>query len=189
MRISRDELIQHAPFLDHVSNAIFLPDGFNTTQILEIISALSNSTGGFIIFGARRYQYNFYFIKHVVCRSSIIEALKTRISEALNEPINLEFIEFDINDTMLLAVKIPEAKVKPMFFKTINNTFICDGQDIKRASSYERGLLQKGTLLYQADNKKTAPVPKPGETARKILNTIKQEPTGTIADLAASFKC
>ncbi len=103
----------------------------------ETVSALSNSSGGWIVFGIK--QSGKLFDLEGVTNAEKIEQdfLNTLRGDKFNVFVPTKQVKYNIDGNIVLAFYIPASAKKPVYFNTPTNTFIRRGSSDQRATKEE----------------------------------------------------
>ncbi|MCL2440277.1 MAG: ATP-binding protein, partial [Treponema sp.] len=107
-------------------------------NIWETVSAFSNASGGWIVLGVKQNANNFEICG--VENPSKIEQDFTNVlrnKNKFNVIINPECKIYKINNKSILAFYIPSSKQKPVFYNSLQNTFIRTASGDYRATDSE----------------------------------------------------
>ena len=104
----------------------------------ETVSAFSNSSGGWLIFGVKQIGQTFesYGVKNPEKIEQDFLAI-LRSGQKFNVPINPTCSKYTIDGNSILAFYIPVSKNKPVYFNSQSNTFIRRGSADQKATKEE----------------------------------------------------
>ncbi|KAA6324217.1 hypothetical protein EZS27_026429 [termite gut metagenome] len=113
-------------------------------NIWETVSAFSNTSGGWIILGIAQHG-KIYEITGVGNPEKTEQDLVTvlRSQNKFNVLINPECKKYIIDNKTVLGFFIPSAETKPVYFNTLQNTFIRTASGDQRATEYEINVLYR----------------------------------------------
>ncbi|MDR3000801.1 MAG: ATP-binding protein, partial [Fibromonadaceae bacterium] len=107
-------------------------------NIWETVSAFANSSGGWVVLGVAQTEKKFE-----VCGVEKPEKLEQDFTTALrsknkfNVFINLKCKKYNINGKIVLAFFISSSEQKPVYFNSLQNTFIRSASGDQRATDSE----------------------------------------------------
>jgi predicted HTH transcriptional regulator len=104
----------------------------------ETVSAFANTSGGWLVLGVSQSGKKFE-ITGVSNMEKLEQDLGNtlRSREKFNVAIAPTFSKFDIESKKVLACFIPSSDVKPVYFNSLQNTFIRTGSGDQRATQFE----------------------------------------------------
>ncbi len=107
-------------------------------NIWETVGAFSNTSGGWIVLGVSQNGKTFE-VTGVGNPEKIEQDLVTTLRgrNKFNVLINPECRKYDIDGKTVLAFYIPSAEQKPVYFNSLQNTFIRTASGDQRATDYE----------------------------------------------------
>jgi ATP-dependent DNA helicase RecG len=110
----------------------------------ETVSAFSNSAGGWIVFGISQKEKSFE-ITGVDDPEKLEQDFLTvlRSKTKFNISIRPECQKYNFDGKVVLAFFIPSAERKPVYFNSLQNTFIRTGSGDQRATEYEINALYR----------------------------------------------
>jgi predicted HTH transcriptional regulator len=103
----------------------------------ESVSAFSNSSGGWLIFGIEERGNKFGIVGLSNPAKIEHEFLNTLNGEKFNVKIRAKSYKYDFDGKAILAFYIPISKQKPIYFNALRNTFIRSGSADRRATNEE----------------------------------------------------
>jgi len=111
-------------------------------DIWETVSAFSNTSGGWIVLGISQTGKTFE-VTGVSHPEKIEQDFTTtlRARNKFNIVITPEYKKYTIEGKTVLAFYIPSSEQKPVYFNTLQNTFIRTGSADHRATDYEINVL------------------------------------------------
>ena len=111
-------------------------------DVWETVSAFSNTSGGWLVLGVTQNGKTFE-ITGVANPEKIEQDLITtlRSRNKFNVLINPECKKYVFDDKTVLAFHIPSAEQKPVYFNSLQNTFIRTASGDQRATDYEINVL------------------------------------------------
>ena len=109
-------------------------------NIWESVSAFANSSGGWIVLGVTQHKKNFEITG--IDNAEKIEQDFITVLRSKNK-FNIVILpvckKYKIENKIVLAFYIPSAEIKPVYFNSLQNTFIRTASgEIGRASCRER---------------------------------------------------
>ncbi|MCL1944107.1 MAG: putative DNA binding domain-containing protein [Candidatus Azobacteroides sp.] len=110
--------------------------------VWETVSAFSNTSGGWLVLGVSQNDKMFEVTgvsNPEKMEQDLITALRSR--NKFNVLINPECKKYTIDDKTILAFYIPSAEQKPVYFNSLQNTFIRTASGDQRATDYEINVL------------------------------------------------
>jgi ATP-dependent DNA helicase RecG len=110
----------------------------------ETVSAFANSAGGWIVFGVSQQGKNFEILgveNPEKIEQDLITVLRSKTK--FNVAITPECQKYNFDGRTVLAFFIPSAEKKPVFFNSLQNTFVRTGSGDLRASEYEINALYR----------------------------------------------
>jgi ATP-dependent DNA helicase RecG len=107
-------------------------------NVWETVSAFSNTSGGWLVLGISQTGKKFE-VTGVANPEKIEQDLVTtlRSQNKFNVLINPECKKYNIDGKTVLAFYIPSAEQKPVYFNSLQNTFIRTASGDQRATDYE----------------------------------------------------
>jgi ATP-dependent DNA helicase RecG len=124
-------------------------------DVWETVSAFSNTSGGWIVLGVSQQGKTFEITgvsQPEKVEQDLVTALRSR--NKFNVLINPECRMYRIDNKTVLAFYIPSAEQKPVYFNSLQNTFIRTASGDQRASDYEINALYReqsfGTMSAKA---------------------------------------
>jgi ATP-dependent DNA helicase RecG len=111
-------------------------------DVWETVSAFSNTSGGWIVLGVLQTGQIFDItgiVNPEKMEQDFITTLRSR--NKFNILINPECRKYDIDGKTVLAFYIPSAEQKPVYFNSLQNTFIRTASGDQRATDYEINVL------------------------------------------------
>jgi predicted HTH transcriptional regulator len=110
----------------------------------ESVSAFANSAGGWIVFGVSQHNRNFE-VSGLLDPEKIEQDFNTvlRSKTKFNVVITPECRKYNIEGRTVLAFFIPSSEKKPVYFNSLQNTFIRTGSGDQRAAEYEINALYR----------------------------------------------
>ncbi|MDR1918234.1 MAG: putative DNA binding domain-containing protein [Tannerellaceae bacterium] len=124
-------------------------------NVWETVSAFSNTSGGWLILGVEQ-EGNRFEVSGVGNPEKMEQDLVTvlRSQNKFNVLINPECRKYEIDGKTVLGFYIPSAERKPVYFNTLQNTFIRKASGDHRATSYDINTLLReqsfGTMSAKA---------------------------------------
>ena len=111
-------------------------------DVWETVSAFSNTSGGWLVLGVSQNE-KIFEVTGVTNPEKIEQDLVTtlRSRNKFNVLINPECRKYDMDGKTVLAFYIPSAEQKPVYFNTLQNTFIRTASGDHRATDYEINVL------------------------------------------------
>ena len=106
-------------------------------NIWETVSALSNTSGGWIVLGVKQSGKNFEIQGVDNIEKLEQDFLGTLRSGKFNQTIFARPQRYDIDGCRLLAFYLPEIDMKPVYFGNPANTFLRMGSGDQRATEGE----------------------------------------------------
>jgi ATP-dependent DNA helicase RecG len=107
----------------------------------ETVSAFSNTNGGWLVFGIKQFNTNKFEIRGVSNAEKVGSDFLTTLSntDKFNKRIIVKSKKYNIDQKIVLAFYIPSkgALEKPIYFNSVNNTFIRTGSGDRRATKEE----------------------------------------------------
>jgi ATP-dependent DNA helicase RecG len=113
-------------------------------SVWESVSAFANSAGGWIVFGVGQYDRHFEISglsNPEKIEQDFITVLRSKTK--FNVVITPECRKYDIEGKTVLAFLIPSSEKKPVYFNSLQNTFIRTGSGDQRATEYEINALYR----------------------------------------------
>ncbi|MDR2890576.1 MAG: putative DNA binding domain-containing protein [Alistipes sp.] len=107
-------------------------------NIWDTVGAFSNTSGGWIVLGVSQNGKTFEITgvaNPEKIEQSVVTTLRGR--NKFNVLINPECRKYDIDGKTVLAFYIPSAEQKPVYFNSLQNTFIRTASGDQRATDYE----------------------------------------------------
>ena len=107
-------------------------------NVWETVSAFSNTSGGWLVLGVSQTGKKFE-VTGVANPENIEQDLVTtlRSRNKFNVLINPECKKYNIDGKTVLAFYIPSSEQKPVYFNSLQNTFIRTASGDQRATDYE----------------------------------------------------
>ena len=117
-------------------------------SIWETVSAFSNTSGGWIVLGVKQNGKKFEIqgVSDVEkTESDFLNILRS--GQKMNFPIFPEAKKYDIDGKTILAFRFESSPHKPIFFSSINNTFIRSGSGDRHASDTEIAAMYRDQMF------------------------------------------
>lgn len=136
--MTKEELIVKLNDLEWEDFEVKEAKGEVPTASWETVSAFSNSSGGWLIFGVKQIGQNFETVKISNPEKVEQDFLNVlRSGQKFNAIINPTCIKHEINGQLVLGFYIPISPQKPVYYNTQTNTFIRRGSSDQRATQAE----------------------------------------------------
>ena len=129
-------------------------------SVWETVSAFSNTSGGWLVLGVKQNGKKFEvqgLSNPEKMESDLLNTL--RGGEKMNFPLFPTAKRFVIDGKNVLAFHFESSPHKPIFFSTINNTFIRSGSGDRRASDTEIAAMYRGQMFGFKSEEKVAGTP------------------------------
>lgn len=136
--MTKDELLSRLQDIEWEDFEVKIASRELPKNIWESVSAFSNGSGGWIVFGV--VQNGKKFEVEGVNNGEKIESdfLNTlRSGNKMNHPILPISKKYSIEGKTVLAFYIPSSPLKPVWYTSITNTFIRSGSGDRRATEME----------------------------------------------------
>ncbi len=117
-------------------------------SVWETVSAFSNTSGGWLVLGVKQIGKRFEIqgINNAEkIESDLMNAL--RGGRKMNFPLFPTAKKYDIDGKTILAFHFDSSPQKPIFFTTINNTFIRSGSGDRRATDSEIAAMYRDQMF------------------------------------------
>jgi len=117
-------------------------------NIWETVSAFSNTSGGWLVLGVKQIgkRFDIQGINNAEkIESDLMNAL--RGGRKMNFPLFPMAKKYDIDGKTILAFHFDSSPQKPIFFTTINNTFIRSGSGDRRATDSEIAAMYRDQMF------------------------------------------
>ena len=117
-------------------------------NVWETVSAFSNTSGGWLVLGVKQTGKKFEIqgINNAEkIESDLMNAL--RGGRKMNFPLFPTAKKYDIEGKIILAFHFDSSPQKPIFFTTINNTFIRSGSGDRRATDSEIAAMYRDQMF------------------------------------------
>lgn len=117
-------------------------------NVWETVSAFSNTSGGWLVLGVKQTGKKFEIqgINNAEkIESDLMNAL--RGGRKMNFPLFPTAKKYDIDGKTILAFHFDSSPQKPIFFTTINNTFIRSGSGDRRATDSEIAAMYRDLMF------------------------------------------
>jgi ATP-dependent DNA helicase RecG len=124
-------------------------------NVWETVSAFSNTSGGWLILGVEQKgkRFDVTGVGHPEKMEQVLVTV-LRSQNKFNVLITPECKKYEIDGKTVLGFYIPSAEKKPVYFNTLQNTFIRKASGDQRATSYEINALLReqsfGTMSAKA---------------------------------------
>lgn len=135
--MTKQELIERLDDIEWEDFEVKSAKGGLPKSSWESVSAFSNSSGGWLIFGIEEKGDKFDIVGLSNPAKIEHEFLNTLNGEKFNVKIRVKSYKYDFDTKKVLAFYIPISKQKPVYFNTLRNSFIRSGSADRRASSEE----------------------------------------------------
>lgn len=123
----------------------------------ETVSAFSNTAGGWLVFGVKKSGKK-YSVTGIVNLEKIEQNFTTTLrGDKFNKKIQVKSRKYKIDGNDILAFYIPSAssKDKPVYFNSLNNTFIRTGSGDQRATKNEIDSIYRHSSFDKKDKEVT----------------------------------
>ncbi len=118
---------------------------------MESLSAFSNTAGGWIVFGVKKTPGN-YEIIGVSEPQELKQDVSLLLKEAeFNQKIKIKCVSYRLNRKILLAFYIPPSENKPVYFNSMENTFVRTFRGNRIATHEEIDIMITNTSLGKED--------------------------------------
>ena len=117
-------------------------------SVWETVSAFSNTSGGWLVLGVKQIgkRFDIQGINNAEkIESDLMNAL--RGGRKMNFPLFPMAKKYDIDGKTILAFHFDSSPQKPIFFTTINNTFIRSGSGDRRATDSEIAAMYRDQMF------------------------------------------
>jgi ATP-dependent DNA helicase RecG len=136
--MTKDELITKLNDLEWEDFEVKEAKGEVPTSSWETVSAFSNSSGGWLIFGVKQMGQSFEIVKISNPEKVEQDFLNVlRSGQKFNVIINPTCLKYEIDGEVVLGFYIPVSPKKPVYYNTQSNTFIRRGSADQRATQSE----------------------------------------------------
>ncbi|GHS95572.1 hypothetical protein FACS1894207_4850 [Bacteroidia bacterium] len=113
-------------------------------DVWETVSAFSNTSGGWIVFGVSQKKQAFEIVGVDDVEKLENDMLTTlRSKTKFNIKLSPQAKRYKIDDKNVLAFYIPSSDIKPVYFNSVQNTFIRTGSGDQQASEFEINALYR----------------------------------------------
>ena len=135
--MTKQELIQKLNQIEWEDFEVKLASQGVPKSIWETVSAFSNTSGGWIIFGVEEKNKSFNIVG--VSNPSKLEQdfLNTLNTDKFNTKIFPKSEIFNFDDKIVLAFYIPISNKKPIYYNSLSNTYIRNGSGDRKATKEE----------------------------------------------------
>jgi predicted HTH transcriptional regulator len=135
--LTKQELIQKLNQIEWEDFEVKLASQGVPKSIWETVSAFSNTSGGWIIFGVEEKNKSFNIVG--VSNPSKLEQdfLNTLNTDKFNTKIFPKSEIFNFDDKIVLAFYIPISNKKPIYYNSLSNTYIRNGSGDRKATKEE----------------------------------------------------
>ncbi|MCK4729763.1 MAG: ATP-binding protein [Candidatus Aenigmarchaeota archaeon] len=114
---------------------------------MESVTAFSNTAGGWIVFGVKKTPGN-YEIIGILEPQEFKQEFSSLLKEVnFNQKINIKCIKYKLNRKILLAFYIPPSENKPVYFGSVENTFVRTFRGNRTAIQEEIDIMFTNTSL------------------------------------------
>ncbi|MFO8129296.1 MAG: putative DNA binding domain-containing protein [Bacteroidales bacterium] len=122
--MTKEELIQRLDDIEWEDFEVKEAKSDVPGNVRETVSAFSNTSGGWIVFGVKQQGKN-YGIKGVAKPDKIEQDFTTSLrGDVYNIKISPECKKYNFDEGIVLGFKIPPSNKKPVWFNNPKNTFI-----------------------------------------------------------------
>lgn len=136
--MTKDALIEQLNDLEWEDFEVKEAKGEVPASSWETVSAFSNSSGGWLIFGVKQKGLHFEIVKMSNPEKVEQDFLNVlRSGQKFNVTINPTCIKYTVDGATVLGFYIPVSSQKPVYFNTQSNTFIRRGSADQRATQAE----------------------------------------------------
>lgn len=136
--MTKEELITKLNDLEWEDFEVKEAKGEVPSSAWETVSAFSNSSGGWLIFGVKQVGQNFQTVKISNPEKVEQDFLNVlRSGQKFNVIINPTCIKYVIDENIVLGFYIPISPKKPVYYNTQSNTFIRRGSADQKATQAE----------------------------------------------------
>jgi ATP-dependent DNA helicase RecG len=136
--MTKEELLQHLQDIEWDNFEVKRAENKLPQNCWDTVSAFANTSGGWLVLGVSQNGKKFE-----PTGVTDIEKLEQDLGNTLrsknkfNVVLNPAFQKFDIDGKKILACFIPSSDVKPVYYNSLQNTFIRTGSGDQRATEYE----------------------------------------------------
>jgi predicted HTH transcriptional regulator len=136
--MTKEQLLQHLQDIEWDNFEVKKAERELPKNCWDTISAFANTSGGWLVLGVSQHGKQFD-----VTGVTDMEKLEQDLGNTLrsrnkfNVVINPAFSKFDIDGKKVLACFIPSSEVKPVYYSSLQNTFIRTGSGDQRATEFE----------------------------------------------------
>ncbi len=106
-------------------------------NIWETVSAFSNCSGGWIVLGVKQSGRSFEIVGVDNIEKLEQDFFGTLRSKKFNVPLFATLHRYDIDGKSIIAFYLPSSEIKPVYFGSLENTFIRMGSGDQRATQQE----------------------------------------------------
>jgi ATP-dependent DNA helicase RecG len=113
-------------------------------DVWETVSAFSNTSGGWIVFGVSQKKKAFEIVgvdDPEKIENDMLTTLRSKTK--FNVKLSPQAKRYKIDGKNVLAFYIPSSDIKPVYFNSVQNTFIRTGSGDQRASEFEINALYR----------------------------------------------
>ncbi|MDR1120927.1 MAG: ATP-binding protein [Dysgonamonadaceae bacterium] len=136
--MDRDILLQRLSDIEWDDFEVKRASGELPKNVWETVSAFSNTSGGWLVLGVSQTGKAFEITgvsNPEKIEQDFVTTLRSR--NKFNVLINPECRKYQIDGKTVLTFYIPSAEVKPVYFNSLQNTFIRTASGDQRATDYE----------------------------------------------------
>ncbi|MFU8843377.1 MAG: RNA-binding domain-containing protein [Bacteroidales bacterium] len=153
--MTKEELIQRLDDLEWEDFEVKEAKSEVPRNVRETVSAFSNTSGGWIIFGVKQQGKN-YEIRGVEKPDKVEQDFTTSLrGDVYNIKISPECKKYNFDEGVVLGFKIPPSNKKPVWFNNPKNTFIRTSSGDQRATQEEVDAMYRDSAFGTKDSELT----------------------------------
>ncbi|MDR0368364.1 MAG: putative DNA binding domain-containing protein [Bacteroidales bacterium] len=142
--MTREELLEHLRDIEWENFEVKTAKTDVPKDVWETVSAFSNTSGGWIVFGVSEKKKRFEVVGVDDVEKLENDMLTTlRSKTKFNIKLSPKAKRYKIEKKNVLAFYIPSSDIKPVYFNGIQNTFIRTGSGDQQASEFEINALYR----------------------------------------------
>jgi predicted HTH transcriptional regulator len=142
--MSKQQLLEHLQDIEWDNFEVKAAKTDVPKDVWETVSAFSNTSGGWIVFGVAQKKKAFEIVgvdNPEKLENDMLTTLRSKTK--FNVKLSPQAERYKIDSKNVLAFYIPSSDIKPVYFNGVQNTFIRTGSGDQQASEFEINALYR----------------------------------------------